>query len=256
MVSDEWRHAGIKIGKQYMLHASYGILYWRGNFARNKSIAKGRGISQQPRSRNQNNYSNQSPAYRVPAAMVLQAIRYQPATSSSAPSLEILDQLALPHRSTYFHIYNCEDAHEAIRQMRVRGAPAIAIVAALALAVEISGARSRGKLANGADSVRGLVGERLEYLKTSRPTAVNLADAVRKLKAIVKAEALEQDATGESVAEKYILAAEVMLVHDVQDNEAIGRHGANWIQEHTTAGRRRAQEKSGELKILTHCNTG
>jgi methylthioribose-1-phosphate isomerase len=176
--------------------------------------------------------------------MVLQAIRYQPATTSSAPSLEILDQLALPHRSTYFHIYNCEDAHAAIKQ--------IAIVAALALAVEIS----RRKLPSEAADVRALVSERLDYVKTSRPTAVNLADAVGKLKVIVNREALGQGATGQGVAGKYVLAAEAMLVHDVEDNEAIGRHGAKWIQDHTVAGRRLSREKSGELKILTHCNTG
>jgi methylthioribose-1-phosphate isomerase len=188
--------------------------------------------------------------------MVLQAIRYRPATNTSIPALEILDQLALPHRSPYFHIHNSEDAHSAIKQMRVRGAPAIAIVAALAVAVEISNARTTGKLPSGADSVRSLIGERLEYLKTSRPTAVNLADAVGKLKIILKKEAVKQNASGAAVAEKYILAAEAMLVHDVEDNEAIGRHGAKWIQEHTVAGRRRSQEKSSELKVLTHCNTG
>src|SRR6266516_4770572 len=117
--------------------------------------------------------------------MALQAIRYRRATNSSAPSLEILDQLALPHRSTYFHIYNSEDAYTAIKQMRVRGAPAIAIVAALAVAVEISNVRTIGKLPSGADSVRALIGERLEYLMASRPTAVNLADAVGKLKIIL-----------------------------------------------------------------------
>jgi methylthioribose-1-phosphate isomerase len=76
------------------------------------------------------------------------------------------------------------------------------------------------------------------------------------LKIVVKREALEQGATGETVAEKYILAAEIMLVQDVEDNEAIGRHGAKWIQEHPVAGRRQSQVKSSELKILTHCNTG
>ena len=188
--------------------------------------------------------------------MVLQAIRYHPTTKLSAPSLEILDQLALPHRSTYFNVRSCEDAYAAIKQMRVRGAPAIAIVAALALAVEIGNARTLGKLSSGANSVRELVGERLDYLKTSRPTAVNLSDAVRRLKNIVKRKASEQDATGWMVAEHYILAAEAMLISDVEDNEAIGKHGAQWIQEHTVAGRRRSQGKSGELKILTHCNTG
>ena len=188
--------------------------------------------------------------------MVLQAIRYHPATNASASSLEILDQLALPHRSSYFHILNCEDAHAAIKQMRVRGAPAIAIVAALALAVEIGTRIWEKDLPQEAESVRTLIGERLDYLKTSRPTAVNLADAVGKLKVIVKRAALEQQTSGKDVAEKYIRAAEAMLVDDVQDNEAIGKHGAKWIEEHTVAGRRRKRELSGELKLLTHCNTG
>ena len=188
--------------------------------------------------------------------MALQAIRYQSTSISSAPSLEILDQLALPHKSTYFHIHTCEDAHASIKEMRVRGAPAIAIVAALALAVEIGHAKRTETLPSEADSVRALVAERLEYLKTSRPTAVNLADAVGKLNIITKREALEQGANGDIVAEKYISAAEAMLVDDVKDNEAIGRHGSKWIQERTIAGRRRKDENAGELKILTHCNTG
>jgi methylthioribose-1-phosphate isomerase len=249
---------GIKLKHVHRFSRIFALNSLNGSPARNKSTTRERGISQRPRSGNPNcNNNSTPPSAPFSARMVLQAIRYQPATSSSAPSLEILDQLALPHRSPYFHIHNCEDAHTAIKQMRVRGAPAIAIVAALALAVEIGNARrTTGKLPSEADSVRALIGERLEYLKTSRPTAVNLSDAVGKLKIIAKREALEQDATGKTVAEKYILAAEIMLVHDVEDNEAIGRHGAKWIQEHTVAGRRRSQEKSGELKILTHCNTG
>lgn len=188
--------------------------------------------------------------------MVLQAIRYEAATDSSASSLKILDQLALPHRSTYFSISTCEDAHAAIKQMRVRGAPAIAIVAALALAVEMGPVPGKDKLPEDAKAIQGLIGARLDYLKTSRPTAVNLADAVGKLKIVAKRAALEPGASGDTVARQYILAAEAMLVHDVQDNEAIGRHGAKWIEEHTVAGVRRKRESSGELRILTHCNTG
>src|SRR5271154_631776 len=188
--------------------------------------------------------------------MVLQAIRYQPAAASSVPSLEILDQLALPHRSTYFHIYNCEDAHAAIKQMRVRGAPAIAIVAALALAVEIKCIGGGTQQVQTAEEVRELIEERLEYLKTSRPTAVNLGDAVGKLKKIVERAALETGANGAKVIELYVAAAEQMLVDDVADNEAIGAHGAKWIQENTPAGRKRSANGENELKVLTHCNTG
>ncbi|EXJ79275.1 S-methyl-5-thioribose-1-phosphate isomerase [Capronia epimyces CBS 606.96] len=188
--------------------------------------------------------------------MVLQAIQYEPASASSPPTLRILDQLLLPHRTAYEAIANCEEAHAAIKQMKVRGAPAIAIVAALALAVEIGVAAVTGKLATSPDEVREQISQRLDYLKTSRPTAVNLGDAVGKLKIVAKKAALQSGATAGSVAQAYIVAAERMLVDDVSDNKAIGEHGARWIEENTAAGRQRRGDKTCGLQVLTHCNTG
>jgi methylthioribose-1-phosphate isomerase len=188
--------------------------------------------------------------------MVLQAIQYTPASDSTPPSLKILDQLLLPHRSVFVPIHSCEDAHAAIKQMQVRGAPAIAIVAALALAVEIKCVKGGTQQAQTTEEVRELIGERLEYLKTSRPTAVNLGDAVGKLKKIVERAASETGANGAKVVEWYVAAAEQMLVDDVADNEAIGAHGAKWIQENTPAGQKRSAGGENELKVLTHCNTG
>lgn len=188
--------------------------------------------------------------------MVLQAIRYTPAqASSSSASLEILDQLALPHRSTYLPITSCEDAWDAIKQMKVRGAPAIAIVAALSLAVELSRERIGKNQNTAARSIRDFIWEKLEYLKSSRPTAVNLGDAVGKLKAVAEAAEKMEGALGDSVALAYIAAAEAMLIDDVKDNKAIGMHGAKWIREQTDAGRRKGHSE-GELKVITHCNTG
>ena len=63
----------------------------------------------------------------------LQAIRY------SRGKLEVLDQLRLPHEHHYDVISTSEEAYECIKSMRVRGAPAIAIVASLAHAVELPG---------------------------------------------------------------------------------------------------------------------
>jgi len=192
--------------------------------------------------------------------MVLQAIQYEPASAStsSPPSLRILDQLLLPHRTAYESVATCEEAHAAIKQMKVRGAPAIAIVAALALAVEVGTELVAAKLPPTAQEVKEQIGERLNYLKTSRPTAVNLGDAVGKLKAVTKKAVTQQSssATPESVAKAYIAAAERMLVDDVSDNKAIGEAGARWIEQNTVAGQKRKQDKSRELKVLTHCNTG
>ena len=160
--------------------------------------------------------------------------------------MEILDQLKLPHAEEYDHIYSSTDAWHAIKEMRTRGAPAIAIVAALALAVELENM----KLSSIAEEVKVFIDEKLEYLITSRPTAVNLADAARKLSRVVDAAATKTDASGSDVKNAYIEAAEQMLVADVQDNEAIGRHGAEWILKNTEAGQK------GQVSVLTHCNTG
>jgi methylthioribose-1-phosphate isomerase len=187
--------------------------------------------------------------------MVLQAINYLPARTSAAASLEIIDQLALPHRSTYLPITSCEDAWAAIREMKVRGAPAIAIVAALSLAVELSRQGITEKKETTSQEVGKFIHKRLEYLKSSRPTAVNLGDAVGKLKAVAdKAESID-GAIGHTVAVAYIEATEKMLIDDVKDNEAIGKYGARWIRERTKAGKRR-DKSDGELKVITHCNTG
>lgn len=172
--------------------------------------------------------------------MVLQAIKY------ARGQLEILDQLKLPHAEEYDHIYSSTDAWHAIKEMRTRGAPAIAIVAALALAVELENM----KLSSIAEEVKVFIDEKLEYLITSRPTAVNLADAARKLSKVVDAATTKADASGSDVKNAYIEAAEQMLVADVQDNEAIGRHGAEWILKNTEAGQK------GQVSVLTHCNTG
>ena len=180
--------------------------------------------------------------------MVLQAIKY------SRGSLQILDQLRLPHEEVYISIYVIQDAWNAIHQMQVRGAPAIAIVAALSVAVYLS-----HSIANGADpavlgpnmTAAGLISHNLHHLLTSRPTAVNLADAVKKLEKVVWDAQSQPGATDLSISEAYIQAAEQMLVNDVHDNENIGNFGADWIQRHT-----RLVYPGGKLSVVTHCNTG
>lgn len=180
--------------------------------------------------------------------MVLQAIRY------TRGKLEILDQLKLPYEEVYRDIWTVQDAWDAIYSMQVRGAPAIAIVAALGVAVCVS-RRNNG----GADpavlephmTAAGLICHNLQLLLTSRPTAVNLGDAVRKLEKVVWAAQQQPEATDFSINENYILAAEQMLVDDVQDNQNIGKSGADWILRHS-----RMVYPGGKLSVLTHCNTG
>lgn len=165
--------------------------------------------------------------------MVLKAIDYV----SSPSSLRILDQLVLPHNMIYIPIADCEAAHAAIKSMKVRGAPAIALVAILALVVEL-------EAYTGSDA-RAFINEKLDYLVTSRPTAVNLHDAAQKLKKIVKDAPEERYVVG-----SYKSAAEKMFADDVEDNLNIGRHGAKHILEMSGAA------SSDKISILTICNTG
>ena len=172
--------------------------------------------------------------------MVLEAIKY------TRGKLEILDQLRLPHREVYVEITTVEEAWHAIRDMKVRGAPAIAIVAALALAVELESAA----IDEDASNAQNPIIEKLRYLVTSRPTAVNLADAARKLEQVVRRTS-EEETFSKNIKDAYITAAEQMLVDDVSDNMAIGRYGAEWIKNHS------AKSPTDEkVTVLTHCNTG
>ncbi|GJJ79102.1 methylthioribose-1-phosphate isomerase [Entomortierella parvispora] len=171
----------------------------------------------------------------------LQAIRYQ------RGSLEIIDQLLLPHETLYIPINSLALGHDAIKTMKVRGAPAIAIVAALTLAVVLVDPKTAPRLTTAQDAV-AFVLESLEYLKTSRPTAVNLFDAAHKLAKGVQEAATKEGVSGADVVNKYLELSEKMLEDDVKDNMNIGKFGAEFILNVWRGGE--------DLRVITHCNTG
>ncbi|XP_030944094.1 methylthioribose-1-phosphate isomerase isoform X1 [Quercus lobata] len=188
----------------------------------------------------------------------------------SSGSLQLLDQRKLPLEVIYLDIKDATDGcsswltnlsqqcdsighylagpaqllRSAIREMVVRGAPAIAIAAALSLAVEVSKLQA---FDGTPDNAASFLIEKLEYLVTSRPTAVNLSDAATKLKEVISnAAATAKEA--QSVFRAYIEAAKIMLEDDVASNKAIGSYGARVLQH--------LLKDSKRLSILTHCNTG
>ncbi|GMP36972.1 hypothetical protein CsSME_00008892 [Camellia sinensis var. sinensis] len=168
----------------------------------------------------------------------LLSIRYEPG------SLQLLDQRKLPLETTYMDIRDSTDGWCAIRDMVVRGAPAIAVAGALSLAVEVFNLETFNGTSEDAAS---FVANKLEYLVSSRPTAVNLSDAATKLKEVVsKAAATSSQAM--AVFQAYIDAAELMLKDDVASNKAIGSFGASFLQQQLG--------DSKKFSILTHCNTG
>ena len=173
--------------------------------------------------------------------MALQAIKY------TRGKLEILDQLRLPHEEVYIPIQNPQDGWSAIKSMQVRGAPAIAIVAILSLAVSLTREDALLHNVSSADAIS----LSLKFLVTSRPTAVNLLDAAKKLERVsydAQAKSRSDDST---VNEAYVKAAEQMLDDDVEDNRNIGRHGAEWIESHC-----KNFSLDKKSSVITHCNTG
>ena len=146
--------------------------------------------------------------------------------------LRLLDQTRLPGQLVY-HDYDCYlDIIAAIKRLEVRGAPAIGIAAAYALAIAAE------RLTEGEFSLNRvrLLGEEI---KAARPTAVNLAWAVDRLLGV-----LTEDNPGNhrQVVESLWREAEAIHKEDLTMCRKIGENGAELI-------------RSGE-SILTHCNAG
>ncbi|UPK90905.1 hypothetical protein LCI18_001840 [Fusarium solani-melongenae] len=169
----------------------------------------------------------------------LQAVKY------TRGKLEVLDQLRLPHEFHYDEVSNRTEAFDSIYTMRVRGAPAIAIVAALGLAVEL---HNGSCTASSAEEAIGQIEEALDYLKESRPTAVDLTNAINQLKARIRE--VGSTATKEAVISAFVEEAEKIFEKDLKTNLSIGDFGAEWLRAQVGAS------PEQQISVLTHCNTG
>eukprot|EP01039_Chlorochromonas_danica_P005751 gene5751-6335_t len=172
--------------------------------------------------------------------MSLQSLKY------SRGSLEVLDQLLLPHESKYVPVLGVQDAWQVIRSMQVRGAPLIAITAALGLAVEAY-KHKEGSRFSTLEAAAAFLVQSMEYLRTSRPTAVNLFLAMDELTALVQSIQKQEGKTANDLLQEVIEASEKIWEEDIATNRAIGRHGAEKILQLV---------KRSHIRVLTICNTG
>lgn len=177
-------------------------------------------------------------------AVNLQSLRY---TNDGCPSLSVLDQLKVPMEKVYIDVGNVECAWSVIRNMQIRGAPLIAIVAVLGLAVDLnSNPKTIAELdamdANDTDSLMEYIQKKMDYLATSRPTAINVFHALEEVKNV-----LSRQNNRNEMCQAVVTHAEFMLQRDVSDNKAIGTYGAHAIQNKTPGKKAR---------IMTICNTG
>jgi len=140
-------------------------------------------------------------------------------------ALSVLDQTQLPAREAWLTLAGAEDTAAAIRRLAVRGAPLIGMVAAYGLAMEVTRRPGLGALEDGAEVLAG-----------ARPTAVNLAWAVER----VRAAALAAGPVSMAGAAR----AEAERIHAEEDaaSAAIARHGADLL--------------ASARRVLTICNTG
>jgi methylthioribose-1-phosphate isomerase len=150
--------------------------------------------------------------------------------------LELLDQRQLPARAVMLTLNDPTAVYDAIKTLSVRGAPAIGIAAAYGMVL------ASRKFSFGDSTLEFALSDLRrtgEYLKSCRPTAVNLAWAVDRLMSAVQTAGL--GSAGEIPA-RALAEAKAIHTEDVAMCDAIGRNGADFIR----AG-------GG---VLTHCNAG
>ncbi|HEY6936923.1 MAG TPA: S-methyl-5-thioribose-1-phosphate isomerase, partial [Terriglobales bacterium] len=148
--------------------------------------------------------------------------------------VRFIDQRKLPTEETYVTCATYEEVADAIRNMTVRGAPAIGVAAAMGIALGTLDAEAGhvSELRRAFDQICEVIGE-------TRPTAVNLFWAIRRMQQKFEACA---ELPVDQIRQALITEAQRMYVEDIAANEAMGRHGATLMP------------SSGG--VLTHCNAG
>jgi methylthioribose-1-phosphate isomerase len=166
----------------------------------------------------------------------------------SEAGVVMLDQRRLPLEEVYLTLRTPEEVAAAIRDMAIRGAPAIGVAAAMGIALGFAPPGSGGKDREGpgrAGEPAGDLASRFEAIASlmaaTRPTAVNLFWAIDRMR---RAAARHLGNGGRPAALAAALRDEAIRIHDedIAANRALGRHGAALVP--------------ATARILTHCNAG
>jgi len=154
--------------------------------------------------------------------------------------LEMIDQRILPASFEYIPYKSAAAVAEGIRTMVVRGAPAIGVAAAYGVALE---ALRLSSALREAPDLRERFDTGMEtgftVLAASRPTAVNLFWALKRMRAVWEG-VKDQDAA--AIAQRLLAEAHEILAEDIRINRAMGAHGAALLPD--------------GARVLTHCNAG
>lgn len=151
-------------------------------------------------------------------------------------AIVMIDQRKLPSAEVYVRCRSGHEVAKAIKTMVIRGAPAIGVAAAMGIALAMRKSKASGPQKLAAEFYKAC-----EMMFATRPTAVNIAWAIERMKRVFAAAAT----AGESVEQiKDRLEAEARSIHDedVASCKTMGAHGANVVPD--------------GARILTHCNAG
>ena len=158
--------------------------------------------------------------------------------SEDKQHLVILDQTLLPNECKTLVLDRAEDIWEAIYSLRVRGAPAIGVAGGYGYYL-----LADQQSTNNMDAFVSACTKNMEYLNSSRPTAVNLSWALNRMHAVLLAEK-----EGKTVAEmkrRLLREADAIREEDIQISRKIGQYGFELL------------ERLGRgIGIMTHCNAG
>jgi methylthioribose-1-phosphate isomerase len=149
-------------------------------------------------------------------------------------AVRLLDQSRLPERVEFLDCRDYRTVAGAIRELRVRGAPAIGVAAAMGVALGAGAVQ-----ASSPDDFAAAVSAICDELGKTRPTAVNLFWALDRMKRTL---AEHRALSVEECKRRLVEESQRILEEDIALNRAIGRHGASVIQDGQT--------------VLTHCNAG
>lgn len=148
--------------------------------------------------------------------------------------LYILDQTLIPIRIKEIKLSTVEDAYDAIKELKVRGAPAIGVAAAYSLLIKL---KEKTKLAP--KEFISFVENRAKYLNSSRPTAVNLSYALNRMLSRLKS---SSDNSSLSLYKDLEEEAKKIHFEDIDICKKIGEYGVELLKDN--------------FGILTHCNAG
>lgn len=171
-----------------------------------------------------------------------------------ANQLKLLDQRVLPQKMNYLPINTMNEATDAIRDMVVRGAPAIGVCAAYAMVLGVR------QYYHGEKNWYPDMHADMARLSAARPTAVNLQWAIEQMNDCLQ-DILQADKEKDPFVD---MLARAKQIHekDIADNQKMGQTGADIIQQslisHATSNQQTAKTSStaGQCAVITHCNAG